>query len=195
LFRVFNEEWLCFVKKLRPIAGGGKVLFADGEELFEGTVVLAGGVSGVAGEEGEGAFAGHEGAGEGAVDGFGGVAGGDGGHGRVEAAGFDAGEAVDAELDGGEVLDEGGFAMGLGIPGVEELFFEGGEGVADFTERGEVPGGETVDEGVLGGAAFAGFGAGASGFLGIFAVGSAPGFGERLRRLDAAQARGDVRRV
>ena len=85
--------------------------------------------------------------------------------------------------------------MGLGIPGVEELLFEGGEGVAVFAERAEVAGGETVDEGVLGGAAFAGFRAGSGGLLGVGAVGSEPGFGERLRRLDAAQARGDVRRV
>ena len=90
------------------------------------------------------------------VDAFGRGGGGEFGDLEVEESGFEAGAAVEAEVEGGEGVDEGEFEGVAGVEGVREGVGDGGEGVVGFAEGGEVAGGEGVGEGMAGAADFGG---------------------------------------
>ena len=190
---ICNKKWLCFVVGEIGfgsigwgeglIVEGFEAVFAGGEELFEGAVVGAGEGGFVAGAVHEPGFVGDEGLGERVADGLVGVVGGDVGHFGVEEAGFHAGAAGEAEVEGGEVFNEAGLVGGAGVPGALEVADGLGEEVVVFSEDGEVArgeglGGEAVDEGVAGGALFTGRGTGAGGLLGVGAVGPEAGLGD-----------------
>jgi len=119
----------------------------DGAEGALGALEGAGEVGFVAGEDGEVAGLVHEGAGDVGVDAFGRGGGGEFGDLEVEESGFEAGAAVEAEVEGGEGVDEGEFEGVAGVEGVGEGVGDGGEGVVGFAEGGEVAGGDGVGPG------------------------------------------------
>jgi hypothetical protein len=94
-----------------------------------------------------------------------------------EEAGLDAGEALEAPLGGGHLVDQAGFERAFGLV----LGFEGGEQLevlgAVLDGEDDLAGEQAVADGVGAGAALAFRGFGPGGMPGIFAVGVDLAFG------------------
>jgi hypothetical protein len=91
---------------------------------------------------------------------------------RLQETCFEDGDAAETPDGFGDLVNEDGFHEAARVEFDEEAGFEGIEVVGGFARDDDERGTEAVFEGVCGGAAFAGVGAGAGGMSGVAAVGN-----------------------